>query len=128
MKREVKTSSYTLTVPLCRRWRPTCQNVCSCCKILMGTDVALRYWQTRAHAQTLSLSLIHIPARSLRLTPPTLSPPSVLHLFCLSAFFCSIFPAFFPRSVAWPAPSVSALVFSVWQCLAPGRKLTQTKA
>lgn len=91
MKREVKTSSYTLTVPLCRRWRPTCQNVCSCCKILMGTDVALRYCQTRAHAQTLSLS--SQPTINTSNTFPSLRPSLVLPLSLFLFYFPSIFPS-----------------------------------
>lgn len=116
MKREVKTSSYTHTDKHTHTHSPSLQAVAvdlsKCVFVLQNTN---GHWCSPeilsdpcTHTNTHSLSLIHIPARSLRLTPPTLFSPSVLHLFCLSAFFCSIFPAFFSA-----LPHLSLLLFSL---------------
>lgn len=81
--------------------------------------------------RTNALSLTHThtcsqPTINTSNTFLSLRPSLVLPLSLFLFYFPSIFPSL--SGLAWPAPSVSALVFSVRRCLAPGRKLTQTKA
>lgn len=108
MKGQVKTNGHTHThthrTASLRAVQPTCQSACSCCKILMATDVALRYCQTcsHTHAHTPTVPsylqpLINTSNTLLSLCPSPVLPlgvflfvfsPSLPCPLCLSFFSC----------------------------------------